>query len=733
MGMLFNISGLITIILAIISAILCDLGGRGVRNIKLEDFVTYVGGDAVFSRFPRGTYTISQHPSTTAMYIDNYLIHDMDCYDTHKRYTTNESFATCRGIWQAAEASLDKNIDAQGFTKPNLKKTKRCDTEALSTYAYNAKDISLFDPDSSESFWPRTFGKYFYRSDEKSQQDIFRRCLQNKRIPNFSIYVVIGTCVTIALAIVGLIVAGSASGQKQKDCAARGPAMLFALAVLSFSAMYFFTHNHLLHLQRSNTVRKCVDDPKEFYYDKLPAKECVLNRVQSQCSIVPLSTADRLEDANKDIVMCSSGTIDFVHDTTKKKDCKSATAICSDASKVTSPPRATTTDADGVEKVEWCAECTSGPDWSLQDSYQTFNVGIRDTTTGAYEWTGRSSSTNGNVDQNNPCVWVDEPLPIIVQKGHGTTTAAAPAKSCINRFNFLDNHKCQAASYPEFLFEYGHPEKCSTPAGRGNTLGSHMYPDCVTPNYEKCYVKRGGAPQIRVTDEPTTRGGDSTGDNNCVLEREDETECKCECSATDYYLEKCEYSAKDGTHDGIGKMTEDHPMYKICQSKVCSNFQEKKQCDFLGDDSNTDDSKKRYFAEKGLCTDRQTTKPSEKNYCGTLATHCGVNAAGQCVSKYVACNDEQQQKFDEKKEVYLRSLVPKQCLTDQAGKYGDEKATKQFLDHAQLIMAGIVTLSITTLFIFLLALSMQMNGDDGSKKNSVAVAPIELRSWDAGK
>ena len=65
--------------------------------------------------------------------------------------------------------------------------------------------------------------------------------------------------------------------------------------------------------------------------------------------------------------------------------------------------------------------------------------------------------------------------------------------------------------------------------------------------------------------------------------------------------------------------------------------------------------------------------------------------------------------------------------------YGDEKATKQFLDHAGLIVAGIVTLSITTLFIFLLALSMQMNGDDGSKKNAVAVAPIELRSWDAGK
>jgi hypothetical protein len=108
-----------------------------------------------------------------------------------------------------------------------------------------------------------------------------------------------------------------------------------------------------------------------------------------------------------------------------------------------------------------------------------------------------------------------------------------------------------------------------------------------------------------------------------------------------------------------------------------------------------------------------------------LATHCGVNAAGQCVSKYVACNDEQQQKFDDKKEVYLRSLVPKQCLTDQAGKYGDEKATKQFLNHAQLIMAGIVTLSITTLFTFLLALSMQMKtGNDGSRKN-VVVAPTE--------
>jgi hypothetical protein len=236
-----------------------------------------------------------------------------------------------------------------------------------------------------------------------------------------------------------------------------------------------------------------------------------------------------------------------------------------------------------------------------------------------------------------------------------------------------------------------------------------------------------------VPEEPTTRGGDHTGDNNCVLETEDETECQCECSTADYSSGKCEYSPTGGIHDGIGKMTELNPMYKICQSKVCSTFQEKKQCDFLGDSSDTDHSKQRYFAERGLCTGRQTTKPLETNYCGTLADHCGIDAAGQCVSKYVECNAAQQQKFDEKKEIYLRSLVPKQCLTDQAGMYGDEKATKQFLDHAGLIVAGIVTLSITTLFIFLLALSMQMNGDDGSKKNSVAVAPIGLRSWDAGK
>ena len=483
MGMLFNISGLITIILAIISAILCDLGGRGVRNIKLEDFVTYVGANAVYSRgvdinkFKSGADAkVPGSASVTAWNTDNYLIHDMDCYDTHKRYTTNESFATCRGIWQAADESLDKNIDEFGFTKPNLKKTKRCDTEALSTYAYNAKDISLFDGDSSESFWHQYFGQRFYRSDEKSQQEIFRLCLKNKRVPNFSIYVVIGTCVTIALTIIGLIVAGSASGPKQNNC---GPAMLFALAVLSFSAMYFFTHNHLVYLQRSNlAVRKCEGTPNEFYYEKLPAKECVLNRADSQCSIVPLSNADSLEEANKDIKMCS-GSIDFVHDTTKEKDCESATAICSDASKVTSPPWATMKDADGVEKVLWCAECTSGPEWNHQgDSIEQVTVGIEP------EWAGFSSSAN--VDQNNPCVWVDEPLPIIVQKGYGTTTAAAPAKSCINRFNFLDNHKCQAESYPEFLFEYGHPEKCAfSLAGRGNIFGSQMYPDCVTPNYEK--------------------------------------------------------------------------------------------------------------------------------------------------------------------------------------------------------------------------------------------------------
>jgi hypothetical protein len=153
-----------------------------------------------------------------------------------------------------------------------------------------------------------------------------------------------------------------------------------------------------------------------------------------------------------------------------------------------------------------------------------------------------------------------------------------------------------------------------------------------------------------VPEEPTTRGGDHTGDNNCVLETEDETECQCECSTADYSSGKCEYSPTGGIHDGIGKMTELNPMYKICQSKVCSTFQEKKQCDFLGDSSDTDHSKQRYFAERGLCTGRQTTKPLETNYCGTLADHCGIDAAGQCVSKYVECNAAQQQNLTKRKK-----------------------------------------------------------------------------------
>jgi hypothetical protein len=731
MGMLFNISGVVTIIVAIIAAILCDLGGRGVRNIKLEDFATYVGGNAVYSRgvdinkFVSGAYAKAPgSASVTTWSTNNYLIHDMDCYDARKRYIANDSFATCRGIWQAADDSLDKNIDAQGFTKPNLKKTKRCDTEAGSVYAYNAQDISLFDSESSESSWHQHFGRNFYRSDERSQQELFRLCLKHKRFPNLSIYVVIGTCVTVALTIVALIVAGFASGPKQNSCASRGPAMLFALAVLSSLALYFFTYNHLVYLQRSkNAVRKCEGTSNEFYYEKLPAKECVLTREQSQCSIVPLSFADRQEETNEDTEICS-GSIHFVHDTTKEKDCESATAKCLDASKITSPPSATTKDSDGVEKVLWCAECTSGPEWSLDSVASSFAVGIvTDKTNGPTTHIAYSSS------ENNPCVWVDEALPIIDQKGYGATTAA-PANSCINRFNFLDNHKCQADSYQEFLFEYGHPNKCSPHEDRAHTLGSKLYPDCVTQNFEKCYVKRGDAPAIVVKDEPTTRGGESTGANNCVLEEEDETVCKCKCSGSDYIQGTCEHS-EDGTQNGIGKMTKDHPMYKICKDKVCSTFQEKKQCEFLGD-SNVDnrgyvidDSEKRYFVEKGLCNGRQTTKPNEKNYCGTLATHCGIDAAGQCVSKYVACNEEQQQKFDDKKEVYLRSLVPQQCLTDQKGNYEDEKATKQFLDHARLIMAGIVILSVTTLLTFLLGVSMQMKtGNDGSNKK-VLVAPTE--------
>ena len=469
MGMLFNISGLVTIILAIAAAILCDVGGRGVRNIKLEDFVTYVGDTAVYSRalttaLLNGRSMLAPgSAAVTSWASDNTLIHDINCFDIQTRYITNTSFEACRGTWQAADESLDKNVyQYKGFTKPNLKKTKTCDS-ADSAYAYNPEDISLTDTESSEKFLDKYFGQIYYRADETSQQELVRLCLKDKRIPNFSIFFVIGICATISVTIVALIVAGTASGAKSQSCSSRGPAMLFALAVLSLSAVYFFTSHHMVYLRRSRlAVRSCVENPansgipatpKEFYYNNLPAEECLLNRDQSQCSVVPLNTADRLEEAEKEtntVVMCSA-PIDFIHEATQKKDCKSATAKCLDTIKATSPASATVLVL-GEKKVLWCAECTSGPEWTLDSSAQQVTLGPVDPITRRPEWTGYvNAMSSPTADQDHPCVWVgqDEPLPIIKQKGYGENNAAE-ANSCINRFEEIDSHSCEKASYQQF-------------------------------------------------------------------------------------------------------------------------------------------------------------------------------------------------------------------------------------------------------------------------------------------
>ena len=456
--------------------------------------------------------------------------------------------------------------------------------------------------------------------------------------------------------------------------------------------------------------------------------------------------------ANEACCGCGGGkkggvSIEFIHGATQKKDCKSATAKCLDTTKATSPASATVLVLE-EKKVLWCAECTSGPEWTLDSSAQQVTLGPVNPITQEPEWTGYvNAMSSSTADQDHPCVWVGEPLPIIKQKGYGENKAAK-AGSCINRFEEIDSHACEKGSYQQFLFDYGHPNKCSTPEGRKSfqvrnmigyietvgTLGADMYPDCVMPNFEKCYVMRGGSPEIRKKIKPAdstvspfqNRGGDNTGDNNCVLQQEDETACKCKCTDGDYVSGNCEMTPLEpaGESDGVGKMTDKHPLFEMCKSAICSSKQEIKKCQFL-DSTSKDDSMARYFAENGICAGRQTTEPDGKNYCqhSSLALYCGINAQGDCISKAVECNEEQKQKIGERKEIYLRSLVPKVCLSNQADEYRDEKATKQFLDHAGLIMGGIVTLSVTGFFAFLLALLMQMtSGNDASKKN-VVISP----------
>ena len=248
------------------------------------------------------------------------------------------------------------------------------------------------------------------------------------------------------------------------------------------------------------------------------------------------------------------------------------------------------------------------------------------------------------------------------------------AKTCVNKFEDLESVPCEAGGLASFLYEYGSRDYCHDATNkrysfRLTTLQSTL--SAFKNNFEKCYVKRSMA----------ERG---LGENECVIDKAEVTECVCKCSDNDFTTNLCE-KASDAK-GSEAKMKKEHPLFDICggSGKVCVEAQEKKLCDFLGDNENINEGLQRWSVENDICASLH------KDDC-TPSTLCGLDENDNCKSLWVACNDEQQEYFDKKKADYEAKQVPSDCMTDIDGKYKNKVALLKNEEYS-IIIAAIVSL-----------------------------------------
>tara|TARA_B100000795_G_scaffold210937_1_gene164552 strand:- start:173 stop:3100 length:2928 start_codon:yes stop_codon:yes gene_type:complete len=589
------------------------------------------------------------------------VIDELDCHQLQSLYVANKKWKGCHGKWLPGNLSLTRNVNvSDGTIRLNAPQEMVCDDDGLKN-PFSPTWISAQDNNiAGENVAYKQLAQVYYRHTTKTQNVMFEACMAPKHRGYLSVYLATVTMLfTMAVSFACMVAPSSVNK-------GRGPAVYSALTVMIVVVTYFYSTMHADKISKmTSKVLDCRDVihkgtmAPEDYYGKVPNSECYVARGDSMCEALPTKgSSDEIQLCSRTInPKDSSGQlqqIDFFRLTVDAtRNCLQYTDTCNDPNIMTAPSLPVSErDGNNYQGIfdkynnktifmdkDWCALCTHGQGWF--DSTMSPDPGhARSTVTKTPigpNWSGFGTSTKPDITK--PCVWVHTALPIIEQPGT-SPTMKVKANTCINRFDLvrkIDTHSCQKLStatkedddtkiqsYPEFLFEYGHPSKCHVPENKkeGTTgqLNGVKYPDCVYENYEKCYVRRATTatfefqlPVKGATKEfvPQLRGGPSTGSNTCVTQYNNATSCFCSCSEQDYLQKRCER-----TENGIGIMFDNHTNGIQCsKSATCAAGSGNEYCYFLGAQSTEDESMKRYVAENNLCKNRQTTEPKLSNYC----------------------------------------------------------------------------------------------------------------------
>jgi hypothetical protein len=431
----------------------------------------------------------------------------------------------------------------------------------------------------------------------------------------------------------------------------------------------------------------------------------------------------------------------FIKQSQQILDCASQESTCTNPGDelTTYPAPAATQPSSANAPPANCFQCTHGPHWDFGESASTFTLprgGDEE------DWVGGKMSMSSSA---SPCMWADTEY----SGDSEGTIGSVNAKSCVNTYDDTGHNirslPCRSEGLAKFYFDYGSQtmvQMCERKTHKNFYTRSYppSYPGCVTENFEKCFVKRADAERVKLTtpisppedgqsnQEITHGGGANLGENRCALELRDVTKCVCKCSSFDISSEKCT-KAEDAKHSAA-IMTDKHSLYDLCSGfgSSCIQEQETRMCSFLGDDSTRNHARERWILEKDVCAKRSSWECSQEPF----EDLCGLSQSGKCISKWVACNSDQQAHFDKKKAYFESERVPGVCLSDVDGKYPNKFAQAK-LDQYGVILAAIVFLFLVSASTLAVGVAVgagtQVLGavDVKAPANDIA----GLRSWDS--
>ena len=638
----------------------------------------------------------------------------MSCSEFDQEIVSSPKWKSCEGVWNPDPLSLSKNVrEAQlsGFVRPNLPKTKECGRDPWGTTTLNPRvDAELALSAREDSAIRHIAYKYGHYLDDRIDSRYLNMKCNSAGSKSYHTYLAV-LCIFIVLVS---FVASISAVFMPRSCFRRSP-FLFMLSTFLFVAATLFTAANWGAIEKFSRLgySQCKDFSPEEYYSRLPPDTCRVTTRYNECverngyqEISALGATNEEQWKEKDYfmrqVMClneaksDNGFGVFVKQEEMNEKCESQTAVCASSVLTRNPENKPT---DGEEK--FCYQCTHGPRWDLNAQSAT--------QISAIESDGTNSIWNDGYQKTSisSCMWVDEPY-----AGHSESERSnAAGKTCVNREANIESSMCKDGSLARFLFEFGTPRSCHSANG---SAASH--PGCTSSNYEKCYVKRGHEEPVQDGTVPYSQGGVNTGENNCILNKYEETKCVCKCDYLDFQSGKCD---RDGEKH---IMKESHELYELCKDfGTCKPSEEKKKCEFLfGSHSNPNPSTTelysntdfihRFVAENEICQGRDAATCSN----GWYDHYCHVDRSDMCVPVYVECNDDQIDYFQKLKAKSEFDTVDKRCITDHDGNYLSVPSVI-VSQHGTIAEAACV--SLFSMSAILLALAAGLYTSDTRKEN----------------